>query len=91
MPSCAPSGVALIGHQVRRAVVLDRTTRLPRLEPADGPLQHFLAACGPAGLAVRVLSRGQTCSNVDTDPMVLLAVGRREGGLADLPEPSPGG
>ena len=72
---------------MRRAVVLDRATRLPRLEDADEPLEAFKAACGAAGLVVRVLSSRETCSNVDSDPMVQLAEGRDAGRLADLPVP----
>ena len=90
-PHTHTAGVALIGHQVRRAVVLDRATRLPRLEDADEPLEAFKASCGAAGLEVRVLSSRETCSNVDSDPMVLLAVGQDAERLNDLPIPLPGG
>lgn len=79
------TGVALIGHQVRRAVVLDPATRLPRLEDEDEPLVKFKAACAAAGLQLRQLSSRETCSNRDSDPMVLLAVGGPQARLAELP------
>lgn len=82
-PSC--TGVALIGHQVRRAIVLDPATRLPRLEDEDEPLEKFKAACAAAGLQLRVLSSRETCSNRDSDPMVLLAVGGPQARLAEMP------
>lgn len=80
-----PAGVALVGHQVRRAVVLDPATRLPRLEESDGPLDAFMRDVAGEGLQLRVLSRRATCSNVDSDPMVLLAVGGQAAVLAGLP------
>ncbi|KAI7839127.1 hypothetical protein COHA_007130 [Chlorella ohadii] len=80
-----PEGVTLIGHQVRRAIVLDPATRLPRLEDSDEPLEKFKAACAEAALQLRVLSSRETCSNRDSDPMVLLAVGGPQSRLADLP------
>ncbi|KAL4424743.1 hypothetical protein ABPG77_000086 [Micractinium sp. CCAP 211/92] len=88
-----PHGVALIGHQVRRAVVLDPVTRLPRLEDSDEPLERFKAGCAAQGLAVRLLGSRHTCSNVDTDPMMLLAVGWAGAveALDRLPEPAPDG
>ncbi|PSC67978.1 lysine methyltransferase METTL21B [Micractinium conductrix] len=79
-----PEGVALVGHQVRRAIVLDPATRLPRLEEADEPLERFQAAAAAAGLEVRVLGSRETC-NVDCDPMVLLALGRSAAAVAALP------
>ncbi|KAL4422571.1 hypothetical protein ABPG75_008768 [Micractinium tetrahymenae] len=88
-----PQGVALVGHQVRRAIVLDPASRLPRLEECDEPLERFKAACAAGGLAVRLLGSRQTCSYVDTDPMVLLAVGWPSAAevLERLPEPAPNG
>ncbi len=83
--SCPSAGIALIGHQVRRAIVLDPATRLPRLEDSDEPLEKFKAACTQTGLQLRVLSSRETCSNRDSDPMVLLAVGGPQARLADLP------
>lgn len=80
-----PTGVAVVAHQVRRAITLDPQTKLPRLEDTDEPYEAFLAACRRAGLHVRVLSSRETCSNVDTDPMLLLAVGRAEEAVRALP------
>ena len=64
-----------MGHQIRRAVVRDAATRLPRLEERDEPLDRWRAAAEAAGLRVRVLSCRESCSNVDSDPMLLLAAG----------------
>jgi hypothetical protein len=64
-----------VGHQVRRAIVLDPATRLPRLEPDDAPLEAFKAHCAASGLQLRLLGSRPSCCNVDDDPMVLLAVG----------------
>lgn len=70
---------------MRRSVVLDPATRLPRLEDSDEPLERFTTACSAAGLQLRVLSTQATCSSRDTDPMVLLAVGGSAAQLGDLP------
>ena len=92
-PPCLPPcpGVALVAHQIRRAITLDRATKLPRLEDSDEPFEFFLASCAAAGLATRVVSTRQTCSNVDSDPMVLVGVGRSEGALRALPAWEHGG
>lgn len=74
-----------MGHQIRRAITLDKQTRLPRLEDTDEPYESFLLTCRAAGLCVRILSQRQTCSNVDSDPMMLVAVGKEEGALQQLP------
>lgn len=84
-PSLA--GIALIGHQIRRAIVLDRATGLPKLEDGDEPLEAFKAACTAAGLQLRELGSRSTCSAVDTAPMVLLAVGGGAASLDGLPAP----
>lgn len=83
------AGVALVGHQVRRAIVLDPATRLPRLEDEDEPLERFKTACSAAGLQLRLLGSRQTCSARDSDPMVLLAVGGPQARLGELPAPAP--
>lgn len=70
---------------MRRSIILDPATRLPRLEETDEPLERFKAACVGAGLQLRVLSSRATCSTRDTDPMVLLAVGGPAARLDGLP------
>ncbi|KAI3430311.1 hypothetical protein D9Q98_004907 [Chlorella vulgaris] len=80
-----PEGVALVGHQVRRAVYLDPATRLPCLEPEDGALEAFKQCCAGCGLQLRMLSSLPTCSTVDSDPMVLLAIGPGRAALELLP------
>lgn len=80
-----------MAHQIRRAITLDPKTRLPRLEDSDEPFEHFLATARAAGLAVRVLSSRETCSNVDSDPMVLVALGRQAEALEALPGGTGGG
>ena len=65
--------------------MLDRQTRRPRLEDQDEPLEKFKAACQAAGMPIRMLSSKETCSNIDNDPMVLLAVGWEEERVAGLP------
>jgi hypothetical protein len=72
---------------VRRAIVLDPATRLPRLEESDEPLEAFKRGCLEAGLQLCQLSSGPTCSNVDADPMVLLAVGGGRAALEALSAP----
>lgn len=75
-----------MGHQVRRAVVRDPATRLPRLEADDSPLEAFKTHCAAAGLQVRLLGSRHGCSNVDADPTLLLAVGCGGGAnLSSLP------
>ncbi len=74
-----------MAHQIRRAITLDSQTRLPRLEDRDEPFEAFLASCHKAGMHTRILSSRATCSNVDTDPMMLLAVARSELALDKLP------
>ena len=85
LPRPVLAGVFLMGHQIRRAVVLDPATRLPRLEDRDEPLDCWRAAAEAAGLCVRVLSSGATCSAVDSDPMLLLAAGWSQQAVDALP------
>jgi len=74
-----------VAHQIRRAITLDPKTRLPRLEDKDEPFEAFLASCQEAGLHTHILSSRGTCSNVDSDPMMLVGVAKGEGLLQKLP------
>ena len=51
-------GTLLLAHQERRSVVLDATTRAPRLEDHDAPLAAFRAAAAGLGLGERVVAGG---------------------------------
>lgn len=64
---------------------LDPATRLPCLEPEDGALEAFKQCCAGCGLQLRMLSSLPTCSTVDSDPMVLLAIGPGRAALELLP------
>ena len=78
------TGVALLGHQVRRAILLDPRTRLPCLEETDAPFESFLAECARQGLHTAMLRRGETCSLVDSDPMCIVGIARDRQRLLEL-------
>ena len=78
--------MALLSHQVRRAITLDPATRLPRLEEHDEPLERFKAGCTAAGLHLRVLSSSAAPGDSGSDdPMLLLAVALHPDALVNLP------
>lgn len=70
-------GIALIGHQVRRAIVRNPTTRLPQLID-DQPLENFKERCSAAGLVwQQVPYRG----GKNDDSMMILAVAKSKSAL----------
>ncbi|CAL8464087.1 g3622 [Coccomyxa elongata] len=70
----APEGVFLMAHQIRRSILLDPKTRLPRLEDFDAPLELFQRIITDAGLHMReqlVIKPEKTDSTSDSEFRVL--------------------
>lgn len=79
----APSlGRVIIGHQTRRALVLDET-KTPVMVDDDVAFREFQKLCQAKGLVLREL--GQRESPFFPGPMLLIALGRREEDVQDLP------
>ncbi|BDA49213.1 probable protein N-lysine methyltransferase METTL21A [Coccomyxa sp. Obi] len=83
----APEGVFLMAHQIRRSILLDPKTRLPRLEEFDAPLEQFKRMVTDAGLHMRellVIIPEDPGSTTDSEFRVM-AVGWTETTLNNMP------
>lgn len=78
----APGGVALIGHQTRRALVLDETGT-PEMINVDVAFGKFKELCLQAGLHMREL--GQRESPGFPGPLKMFALAKEESEMEELP------
>ena len=85
-PALPVPGIALIGHQTRRPLVLDPETGVPTLSERDQPFESFLESLMAAGLVHRVL--GSLDAGGSAGPLFLLAIAWDETLVAAL-EPVP--
>lgn len=85
----APGGVMVVGHQTRRAIVLDADGTPVTLDD-DVSFGRFKELCAAAGLRLRQL--GSRESPGFPGPLLMLGVAREEAALAPLPaafQPAP--
>jgi predicted nicotinamide N-methyase len=78
----APGGVAIVGHQTRRALVLDETGT-PEMVDVDVAFGRFKELCAAAGLAMRELGRRE--SPGFPGPLIMFALAGKEAAMAGLP------
>jgi hypothetical protein len=79
----APGGVMIVGHQTRRALVLDPATGTPMTLDRDVSFERFRALCHAGGLSLRQL--GSRESPGFPGPLLMLAAAREAAALAPLP------
>lgn len=80
----APNGVLLVGHQSRRALIIDPETNTPEVHDRDVAFEKFQKLCEDAGLCIRIL--GSRESEGFPGPFYMFAVARKveSGGVLDL-------
>lgn len=84
----APGGVAIVGHQTRRALVLDETGT-PEMVDVDVAFGRFKELCTAAGLVMRELGRRE--SPGFPGPLIMFALAKEEAAMANLPPAFSGG
>ena len=78
----APGGVVIVGHQTRRALVLDETGT-PEMVNIDVAFGKFKELCTIAGLYMRELGRRE--SPGFPGPLIMFALAKEESAMEELP------
>mmetsp|Transcript_35870 Transcript_35870/g.78308 ORF Transcript_35870/g.78308 Transcript_35870/m.78308 type:complete len:265 (-) Transcript_35870:228-1022(-) len=80
-----PGGVALMGHQPRFTLVLDRTSGTAQVEQRDTPWEAFLEQCNARGYHSRCLGKYHCAENREPTDVLIYALCTSEAALAALP------